>query len=522
MTPAFGMLLVIALLTGFILLIMYIRFKKKEEETKVTTDITNPVVVVNNAPAIHVEHGNLDYTIKGTMAELDTKAQEYYKNVMEGNHIGKWGLETGLYSLTVFMKELNNRFNKVNIIFKQELSESKGILHLECINFVGDKTYKAFAGVWWGIRPIERFQSKKGWDLEKRVKETELKVIEASVIIYPDPKLKTNIKIENFKASLEEAEVVRKPEERAPSTFYKLTKSKWGGMQLNSMAIPQDWPLRAEELETNYPRIYMSYQAEFGMYSIDKVRFMALNSLVHGKSVGINGIYGPGKSRLLFDIAYEIGSSEKFRVILADAKVISMMFEEGEDVGHLFAGDGVQNVLVIDEIDDIMDKNPSLFKDLTDGIKKRLYHLCLLYTFNAQLEEGNHMLRPGRSLLVEPKKMSVAEAVIIAKRLNKTEETELTGLRFDMNGFSAWIEKFKGNTSPEIITLAEIYDFCEEEEEYRQEEEYSKLVAEHMTPKVNEQVTPAVQPSTPIVPVIVPEVTTGPKKQIQLKSRTKK
>ena len=269
MTPAFGMLLVIALLTGFILLIMYIRFKKKEEETKVTTDITNPVVVVNNAPAIHVEHGNLDYTIKGTMAELDTKAQEYYKNVMEGNHIGKWGLETGLYSLTVFMKELNNRFNKVNIIFKQELSESKGILHLECINFVGDKTYKAFAGVWWGIRPIERFQSKKGWDLEKRVKETELKVIEASVIIYPDPKMKTNIKIENFKASLEEAEVVRKPEERAPSTFYKLTKSKWGGMQLNSMAIPQDWPLRAEELETNYPRIYMSYQAEFGMYSID-------------------------------------------------------------------------------------------------------------------------------------------------------------------------------------------------------------------------------------------------------------
>ena len=124
-------------------------------------------------------------------------------------------------------------------------------------------------------------------------------------------------------------------------------------------------------------------------------------------------------------------------------------------------------------MDDILEENESLFKNLCDGTLGKMYNVCMLFTFNKIIDNyESSMYRPGRVLLVEPKPMNKEDAFKVVKRLSSKEEEELTGKVFDTQ---LYMDRIHNNEKVTEVTLAVVYDFLEDFEEIELEKKMESM-----------------------------------------------
>ena len=467
-------MLFLAACVGVVLLLMYLQYRKNQKPIEVNVE-NMPTIPTPLTAAVTKYPGDTENSPKGGVGHLEALATEYYSQYMKGTHSGRVSLSDKA-SLNVVMNILKQKFHKVTVVYRDIQDKEEGTIFLECTNIASMIEYKAYVGLWWNLKSCDEYTSKNGdWNMRKHAslkqEGKDFQMVVSSVIIYPDPTKQTSIKEESFKLAIEQARVKRIDRKIEEAKFYNLVKSTWG-YNLVAMGIPGDWNLRKEELDTNYGNTHMGFKAKFDRYNIDKVLFIAVQFLLHGKSVALNGVFGPGKSRLLFHIAHLLGQKEDVKIVNTTAATLSQLFESGTDVSKILVS-GFKYILLCDEMDDILEENESLFKNLCDGTLGKMYNVCMLFTFNKIIDNyESSMYRPGRVLLVEPKPMNKEDAFKVVKRLSSKEEEELTGKVFDTQ---LYMDRIHNNEKVTEVTLAVVYDFLEDFEEIELEKKMESM-----------------------------------------------
>lgn len=423
-----------------------------------------------SAPGVNLQgiaaslHLPIDEKYQGENLDTPANLEAFYLLQLGGKDrkCGKW-VTSCQSSLLKVVELLQGKFHTVEIFYsKDEESAGTGAVFLTIKNVLDGKDYIGFVGLWWryslasSIKPgfIPLNDSSRYIDKNKKVA-----ICHQAVILHPDPSLNAGgIKVHNLREALASSKVEFSVPQPVRQTLYRLLKRQ-GLHFLQPATIKDNWLLDEGTVKVNYPNIEISYKNILQKWPVEEVLFLAQTVLKNKSSLGIGGVTGTGKTRLMEHLLGEIGKDANIRLIYTTHTVIGEMLQSDFDWTIFNAPFGVLdkenfvNVLVIDQAEEALKESSADMLALMDGPTAHQYNLAFMFTFNGNKAEFPPALfRSGRCLHMEILPISIKDADVIGNRLMQKEDSKLT---FDVRGFSTFL-KSKPDGG---ITLAEIYGF---------------------------------------------------------------
>lgn len=345
------------------------------------------------------------------------------------------------------------KFHRIEILGKDE-DETRGVIFIKAIN-IFEKEYISYIGFWYDWVPPSKVTSTK-MSLKTGspyIINGKIAVISRAAIVYPDPKITpSGFKPDNLKEALEGAKIDYLYKDVEKSRLYRLQKTA-SFYRLEGSKIKETWHLTEKELECNYPNITVHYKSQDVQLKIDKAWFLLVQQLLAGRSIGIGGHIGTGKTWLMKALISHVSQAEDIRLIETTTSTLEDMMKPDFQwsVFQNYGPTPVKNILIIDQAEGAIKKLPSEFLALTDGLVNEQYNLSFLFTFNGELNEFPEALfRNGRVININLKPHTKEQAKRKALQL---VEAGNSGMVFDHEAF------LKEANKQDFMALGTIYEF---------------------------------------------------------------
>lgn len=263
-----------------------------------------------SAPGVNLQgiaaslHLPIDEKYQGENLDTPANLEAFYLLQLGGKDrkCGKW-VTSCQSSLLKVVELLQGKFHTVEIFYsKDEESAGTGAVFLTIKNVLDGKDYIGFVGLWWryslasSIKPgfIPLNDSSRYIDKNKKVA-----ICHQAVILHPDPSLNAGgIKVHNLREALASSKVEFSVPQPVRQTLYRLLKRQ-GLHFLQPATIKDNWLLDEGTVKVNYPNIEISYKNILQKWPVEEVLFLAQTVLKNKSSLGIGGVTGTGKTRLM-------------------------------------------------------------------------------------------------------------------------------------------------------------------------------------------------------------------------------
>lgn len=423
----------VILLAGLLLIGAWI-YKKIEAAKKIEVQGNSNVKI--ESPVSMTPVSNLQWR---NPADLNAYAMQQYA-------------EKGIEKLSTYFNEdcscafapfyglIHARFNEMKQIGKSEdISGEKVYLAYTLTNFVNGKELTSFLRLVKGSLSAKNYKPSESVPNKNMIEKFKYKnehgedvidVIEEIQFIFPDPTKQFSIKKESIITAIKETEIEWKEfREEEEATVYTLVNNRFTGWSLKPTTL-QGWGLTNSELLSNYRdniEIYRMKQWHPAI-EISKLLEVFIQTVKSGHSLGLIGMPGSGKSKLMEHLVATLGAQIDTRIVLATLPTLEKILSEDSTILNQFTEDK-KNILVIEEAYDLVTKEPELFKTITDSFISKKANIGLIFTCNLtekEIEEAtqNGVFRSGRTLVVRVNPLQRDNAFGVAERLNTEKKPD--------------------------------------------------------------------------------------------------